>query len=107
MGIGGNFPALIWPLENLRRVVTVIDNCVWVECSVSADNDSPNQATESAVHHSSTGTLCSRYSQLLAGAQECVPKMPIMAQSSQLVCNYVALADNNLSSASTAGSFYS
>lgn len=35
-----NGPALIWPLENLRRVVTVIDNCVWAECSVSVDNDS-------------------------------------------------------------------
>lgn len=33
-------PHLSWPLENSRRVVRVIDNCVWAECSMSVDNDS-------------------------------------------------------------------
>ncbi len=67
-GMKENCPMLIWPLENLRRVVRVIDNCVWVGCSVSADNDSrKSQTSDSAPQRSGVGTLCSCCSLLLAG----------------------------------------
>lgn len=62
MGMEENCPGLIWPLENLRRVVSVIDNCVWLECGVSVDNDFPNQTSESA-HRRST-------------VEHCVPTVP-------------------------------
>lgn len=93
----GNSPALIWQQGNSRRVVIVIDNCVWVEYSVSGDNDSSNQAS---LGHSSIGDFVFP---LLSG-----PSLHTQDayHGLKLMCNYVVQTHNNLSSASPASSFY-
>ncbi len=96
-----NGPALIWPLENLRSVVRVIDNCVWVECSVSVDNDSQKSNLRVCSSSLERRDIVFPLLSALGWPGVCMPKMPIIAQSSQPICNYVVFADNDLPSAST------
>lgn len=85
MGIEENCPTLIRPLENSRWVVTVIDNYMWVEGSVSVDN--PN--SESVLHHSTMGTLCTHCSVLLARPGCACPRCLSLPKAA--MCNYPVL----------------
>lgn len=95
-------PHLSWPLENSRRVVRVIDNCVWAECSMSVDNDSETSQSSfsSPLQHWDIvfPPLCYL---LLAGPGCACPRCLSLPKAASPICNYVVLADNDLPSAST------
>lgn len=101
MGMEENCPTLIWPLENLRGAVRVID-CVWVGCSVSVENGSQKSNPRARSSPLRRGDIVFPLLSAAGWAGACMPKMPIITQSSQPICNYVVFADNDLPSASTA-----